>query len=368
MRLQSSVMSTSDVDVVIVGQGLAGTALAWELSWRGHRVLVVDRADPAVASRVAAGLITPITGQRLVISWRWSEMWPCAQEFYRTVENELSGTIWQPLRMLRWLPNESDQQLFRQRYEVPEFRSLVEQFAPHSVDNHFFPDVRHAFEMPAAARLDVANYLARSREKFLADGRLIVADFDPKTDLLLGDSGVLLPRWGISAHRIVFCQGLAARENPWFRAVRFRPAKGEILTLKIPGLSESRVVHGGVWLAPWREQLFQCGATYTWDRLDAEPTAAGRTELLQRLGTFLQGPVEVVDHLAGVRPILLHQYPVLGWHPDYPQLGYLNGLGSKGALQAPYLARHLADVLEGVATLDIELSVHRYTELRGCRP
>lgn len=361
-------MSTPDVDVVIVGQGLAGTALAWELLWRGQRVLVIDRADPQAASRVAAGLITPITGQRLVISWRWSEMWPCAQRFYRQVEQELARSVWQPLKMLRWLRDTSEQQLFQQRCQIPEFQSLVENVAFPPADERFFPALRHAFEMPTAARLDVATYLAGSRERFLAEGHLIAADFDPTNDLQLIDSGVLLPRWGVSALRIVFCQGLAALENPWFRAVRFRPAKGELLTLKISGLSEPRVVHGGVWLAPGHDQHFQCGATYTWDRLDGEPTAAGRHDLLQRLSEFLQANVEVVGHVAGVRPILLHQYPVLGRHPEFSQLGFLNGLGSKGALQAPYLAHHLADVLEGVAPLDAELSVHRHTELRGCRP
>ncbi|MEO1998698.1 MAG: FAD-dependent oxidoreductase, partial [Planctomycetaceae bacterium] len=72
-------------DYLIVGQGLAGTALAWSLTWRHRNILVVDRSRPSSASRVAAGLITPITGQRLTPTWRYNEFWPAAVEFYRRV-------------------------------------------------------------------------------------------------------------------------------------------------------------------------------------------------------------------------------------------------------------------------------------------
>ena len=53
-------MSRMDVDFLIIGQGLAGSALAIELLGRGKRVLVVDRMDQRSSSRVAAGLITPL--------------------------------------------------------------------------------------------------------------------------------------------------------------------------------------------------------------------------------------------------------------------------------------------------------------------
>src|ERR1700754_85545 len=68
-------------DFVIVGQGLAGTALAWHLRWRRFRVLVLDRRDAVTSSRVAAGLLTPITGKRLALTWRFADLWPEAVAF-----------------------------------------------------------------------------------------------------------------------------------------------------------------------------------------------------------------------------------------------------------------------------------------------
>ena len=56
-----------DVDLIIAGQGFAGSALAMAAAEAGLRFLLADPApDPgATASRVAAGLITPLAGKRI---------------------------------------------------------------------------------------------------------------------------------------------------------------------------------------------------------------------------------------------------------------------------------------------------------------
>ena len=56
-------------DCVIVGQGLAGTTLAWHLVEAGRSVLLLDAEAPVTASKISPGLITPITGQRLSLAW-----------------------------------------------------------------------------------------------------------------------------------------------------------------------------------------------------------------------------------------------------------------------------------------------------------
>ena len=45
---------TDPFDFLIVGQGLAGTALAWQLRWRGFRVLVFDRGSAITSSRISS--------------------------------------------------------------------------------------------------------------------------------------------------------------------------------------------------------------------------------------------------------------------------------------------------------------------------
>ena len=99
------------------------------------------------------------------------------------------------------------------------------------------------------------------------------------------------------------------------------------------------------------------GATYDWKNLNSEVTEQGRDEVLGKLATWCDFPVEVVAQEAGVRPIIRNSRPVIGFHPKHEEVGFFNGLGSKGSLMAPAVASHFADVLTGKSELDPELSI-----------
>lgn len=351
-------MTILDYDVLILGQGLAGTALAWSLRQRGQRFLIIDRDAPGGSSRIAAGLMTPITGRRLVKTWRWDEFWQTACTFYRQLETELETTFFFPSRMVRLLADSSEQNFFQRRI-TEEFAGLVAR-PEILLDPEAFDEGLGGFEMNSGGRLNVARFLAASRQQFVADGAYVTADIDLQREIEVKSTGVRLPHLDIQARRLIFCQGIDARDNPWFAHVRFKPAKGEILTLRIAGLAEARIVHRGVWLMPLGNGQFRAGATYEWNELNDLPTDVGREEICSRLRQFLRLPFEVVAQDAAVRPIVLHQYPVVGLHPRWPQLGFLNGLGSKGSLQAPWLANHFAEFLCADLPIDPAVSLSRY--------
>ncbi len=351
-------MSDFDFDAIIVGQGLAGTALAWNLTWRHQRVLVIDRDEAVTSSRVAAGLMTPITGKKLVPSWRWDRFWNSATKFYRRVEQQTSSSFFYPQRIIRLLATTQEQQYFAKRVES-EFVGLVRQAEP-LVSSEEFDDSRGGFEMIEGGRLNVPAYLMASREYFQRHDAVMRSEFDPGSMVELTANGVRIPRLDISARRLIFCQGIEATSNHWFQNIDFKPAKGEILTVRIEGLEEEQIVSHGVWLMPLGNGLFRAGATYEWKNLDSIPTNAARVEICQRLREFLRLPFQVVGQDAAVRPILRHYYPVVTVHRDHSQLGFFNGLGSKGALQAPWLADHFAGFLLGEHTLDQTVSGHLY--------
>ena len=348
----------NEFDVVVLGQGLAGTTLAWRLRERGQRVLVIDRDAKGGSSKIAAGLMTPITGRRLVKTWRWEIFWPAACEFYRRAEAELKTEFFYPRRMVRLLADESEKEYLDRRI-ASEFSGLVQQPQP-LVNPDWFEEGLGGFEMLAGGRLNVAAFLQVSRDRFAEDGMLLTAEIDVKQDVVVAADGVQLPRLGVGARRAVFCQGIDAVQNPWFAHVRFKPAKGEILTVRIKGLPEERIIHRGVWLMPLGDGFFRVGATYEWDELNDIPTTVGREEICSRLRDFLRLPFEVIAHDAAVRPIVLHQYPVVGMHPHFPQFGFFNGLGSKGSLQAPWLANHLAESLCSGQPIDPEVGMRHY--------
>jgi len=142
--------------------------------------------------------------------------------------------------------------------------------------------------------------------------------------------------------------------------VEFNAARGEMLLVRIAEWAETRIVHGSVWIAPAGSGLCRVGATYDWAQLDSEPTPQGRESLITSLGRMLTMPVEIVDHQTAVRPILKQLNPVIGLHPHFPQLGYMNGLASKGSLQAPFFARQFARHLVMNTPIEREVDIqHR---------
>jgi len=389
-------------DTIIVGQGFAGTALAWQLEFAGRQsYLVIDREPPVTASRIAAGLITPITGQRLVKTEHYEERFREAEAFYRRVEDELSEgpptrrsrsappttspsggdeksgadneassntnrthlppggggrsnevraggggslRVFHRRPMLRLFQNEREQQIFEAKQHA-EFAGLVEEH-PH-IDPAEIAAPLGGFTMTTAGQLDAQAYLNRSRSWFAYRNSYEAAELDVETDLLICDDGIRIPKLDIRANRVIFCQGFLNQPNLYFAEVPFQAAQGDILTLRIPGFHEHRVIHRGIWLAPAGDDLYRCGSTYSWEPFDGLPSAAARAELERKLKEFLKLPYEVIDHRAAVRPIIRESRPRLGLHPQHPQLGFFNGLGSKGALLAPHFAamivRHVFD-------------------------
>jgi glycine/D-amino acid oxidase-like deaminating enzyme len=305
----------SSAEFLIVGQGLAGTALAWALLRRGRDVRITDD-DRGGASRLAAGLITPVTGKRLAISWRWHELRPVAGAFYRAIEAETGASFFHERPALRIFASAAERDEFHRRADM--LRGLVR---PADVPDCFAAPFG-GFEMPAAARLDVPRYLDASREHFRARG-LFSASAQCEDAITID------------------CRGYAPESG-----LRFNAAKGEILTVRAPGLAEERVVHRGIWLSPVGHELYRAGATYTRDVLDAVPTPEGRAEIESKLRAFLKLPFEVIDHCAAVRPVIDAGFPVLGHDPTDPRRAYFNGLGSKGALLSPFFADELAALLE----------------------
>ncbi|QDU80351.1 bifunctional tRNA (mnm(5)s(2)U34)-methyltransferase/FAD-dependent cmnm(5)s(2)U34 oxidoreductase [Polystyrenella longa] len=349
-------MSASEFDYLIVGQGIAGSCLAWELWRRGKSFLLADPCPFVTTSKVAAGLMTPVTGQRLVPSWRFLEFRNVALPFYREIEKVTGRGCCREFTMLRLFQSEREQNLFAKKRE--ELKSYV---SPSSSRLEIDSDKLNApwggFEMPLAGQLQTVPFLEATRDFFLKQERYRELSLDMEQDFDLSSADkVYVAKLDSTFGRIVCCQGVKGIETEGVNNLPWKPAKGEILTLHIPGLQEERVVNSGVWLVPLGEDRYRVGSTYEWQNLDQEVTEAGRDEIVRRLQSFLKLPFMVIDQQAAVRPGLEDQKPVAGSFPDEPRLAILNGLGSKGALMAPWLVQQLVDHLEFGTGMDPEVN------------
>ncbi len=348
-----------DFDTLIIGQGLAGSLLAWELLERGERVLVVDDGHRSAASLAAAGLLNPVTGQRLVKTAGVDECLPLARELYRRLEGVFSRPLLVEKTMWRLFRAEREQEAWERRSVDPTYRIyLGERLMPAALQPPFVAPLG-GFIQTQTGYLDTNALLEGVREYLIANGHYRHQCLDYGTILPDGE-GVRYQE--LRCHRVIFCEGYRAQHNPWFDWLPFQPAKGEIISMEIAAPLPDAIVNAGKWLLPRGEGRYRLGATYERTQLDEQPTDAGRNELLAALPQLLD-PVpdyRVTDHRAGVRPNTLDKQPFIGLHPQWPQLGIFNGFGSKGSLLIPWHVVRFVDALQGMAALPAEVDITRY--------
>jgi glycine/D-amino acid oxidase-like deaminating enzyme len=77
-------------DYIIIGGGIAGSVLAYKLQAKGFRVKLYDFYNPSSSSRVAAGLLNPVTGRRFTLGWKAEQVFREFNQSYGEMES-LSG-------------------------------------------------------------------------------------------------------------------------------------------------------------------------------------------------------------------------------------------------------------------------------------
>jgi glycine/D-amino acid oxidase-like deaminating enzyme len=349
-------------DVIIVGRGLAGTTLAWHLVEAGKSVLLTDADEAVTSSKIAAGLITPITGQRFAPSWRCNEFMPVARTFYRRIEERTGARFFHERTAIRLFQSDEERALWEKQRMKPAIQPYMLPATPDELIAPGIADTGAGGFAMRAAQLDVAAYLDASRNALPCDRHAIDWTRDVQFD---ADAASIA---GHRAHLIISCEGAAAARNPYFAYVPLRPAKGDILTLRFAAELPPHSVHRGVWLAPTGDpHIFRAGSTYDREHLNQTPTEEARAEIEDRLRTFLRIPYEVIGHVAALRPVLFHSRAIVGLHPEQDRLGCFNGLGSKGSLHAPWYAERFAAFIAHGAPLPADIDLRRSPLIHAAR-
>ena len=344
-------------DYIIVGQGIAGTMMAHFLLEANQKVLVLDKLNLKSASHIASGVMNPVTGKRMVKSWRAGELIPFAVKTYQDLEQQLGVELLYQKNIVKFFSNPEDVQFYQEKKEKGEIEEYVREADKSLIDRSSINDTLGAVEISGTNRLDYHQLLVAYREYLLERGSLVDEDCD--YDLLeIDENGVRYKNW--PASKIIFCEGAKAIDNPYFSWLPFNLAKGELLTVRIPGLNQERIWKKGLFMLPLGDSLFLVGSTYEWNYEHGLPTEAKKLDLLKRLEKAISLPYEVVDHNAAVRPTIKDRRPVIGFHPEHPALVMFNGMGTKGASLTPLLAKQLTEhLLEGVP-LNEEVDVQRF--------
>lgn len=342
-----------DYRYLIIGQGLAGTALAWQLHWRGISFQIVDRGEEVTSSKIAAGLVTPITGMRLNLNWRYDSLYPEALAFYRRIETVLGHSFYHEVPIVRLLRDEKAVALWEKRRLQPEILPYLNGVG--EVDPSIFANPHGGFQQQHSGWLDAAAFLAQSRAYFEKIGSYQRGEITPE-DLMIHGSTVT---WeGETFCKAVFSTGWEAALHPWFDWVPFQSAKGTVLDIEADTGGETRIINRGCWLLPTKTGALRAGPTYELNFADPRvPSPEALSGLQAKVGALLKAQFNVLGLQTAVRPIIKGHHALMGLHPARPQIAFLNGLGSKGVLRAPWVSRHLTEhLLDGTkieASLDL---------------
>lgn len=348
------------VDYIIVGQGISGTFLSYYLKKNGKSILVLDKPLSNTASRIASGVINPVTGRRIVTTWMIDELLPFARNAYQEIGNLLDVTIVSETSVLEFHPTLQMQEAFDSRLaEGAEYLSEIKDHANwKKIFNYHFG----AGIVTPALHLDLQTLLSSYRYH-LQQENLLLEDVFEESYLQHSEDGIQYK--DIHAPKILFCDGVTGIQHPYFNKLPFAFNKGEAIIAEIPDLPSEYIYKQGLSLVPWNKekQLFWIGSTYTWNYTDVLPTKEFVEKVKFQLDNWLKLPYTLLDHFAAERPANVERRPFVGLHPQFPNIGILNGMGTKGCSLAPYFAQQIVHHLENNTPIDPLADVGRFAKV-----
>jgi glycine/D-amino acid oxidase-like deaminating enzyme len=347
------------VDFLIIGQGISGTWLSYYMLQAGRSFLVIDRADPKASSQLAAGLINPITGRWSSQTWMADTLLPFAKSAYAELGTFLGIEAIAEKSLVHFFPTADMRTSFEKR--MAEGCFYTREICRSGEQDRYFQFEQGYGKIAPVYTAFLEKILPAWRARLREMQALQEDRFDPEE--LDFDNGAVVYR-GIQAKKVLFCDGASGATHPLFRNLPYAANKGEALIVSIPDLPSEHIYKKGLLLVPLAKPgSWWAGSTYDRTDLNPEPTKRFRKETEARLRDWLKLPFNVDGHVAGIRPATVERRPFVGLHPARPEVGILNGLGTKGCSLAPYLARQLTDHLNEGHPLLAEVDVHRHTRL-----
>jgi hypothetical protein len=336
-----------NTEYTIVGWGLAGTIMAWQLFFNKINFVVYDSTKNH-STKTAAGIVNPIVFKRLTKSWQADLLMPYAEVFYKKIEKELKHKIISPKHIYKifssfedqndWMAKQSDEHF--DNYLLP-INSL---FKIEGIDAPFGYGEVNTF-----GNLDTNRFLTLSKRFFISNGVIFNDEiFDYKFVNKEND--------------YFFCEGYDLVNNPYFNYLPLKPTHGETIIIKTNQLNFDGIINKNMFIMHIKDDLYKVGATYNWKLKEPICTEKGKEELIEKLNQVVGFDYEIVSQQAGVRPTVKDRRPLIGTHPSYNNLHVFNGLGTKGVMIAPYYSKQLTNCLLRGDELDKEINITRYAK------
>ncbi|HEU5141840.1 MAG TPA: glycine oxidase ThiO [Solirubrobacterales bacterium] len=360
--------SERSYDAVVVGAGVVGLACAWRLAQRGAEVTVIERgAEPAGASRVAAGMLAPVgelafgEPELLKLTLAAAERYP---DFVAELEAASGVTTGYERRGALHVALDRDEAAeLRRVHELQRSMGLGAEWLPprrcRQLEPGLTPSFNGGVHAPDEAMVDPRALVTALQAALAAEGVEIIFETEARSALTEGERIVGVRTAGgmeLRATTTVLAAGAWSGAAEWLpEAARpaVRPVKGQILELRSRDAAapcERIVCSERVYLVPRPDGRLIVGATVEEQGFDTAVTAGGVHELLREAYRLLPdvAEMELVEAAASLRPGTPDNLPLTGPAPVEGLL-WATGHYRNGILLAPLAAEAVATELAGAA-------------------
>jgi len=351
-------------DVVVVGAGVIGLAIAWRAALRGMAVLVLERGAPgAGASHVAAGMLAPVAEaeptHRALLEL---SLGSAARYEAFAAELEQASGRYVGLRACGTLMAARDadeaealERLLTFRLELGLSVARLRPSEARELEPALAPALRLALHLPDDHAVDPRLLSAALRVALGRAGGQLRAGAAVEALEVSGErvTGVVLHGGErVAAGRVVVAAGAwsgAIGGLPEEARLPIRPVKGQILRLRDPagpGLLDRVLRTENAYLVPRGDGRYVLGGTMEERGFDTSVTAGAVLDLLHEVAELVPGvaELELVETSAGLRPATPDNAPAIG-HGAVDGLVWAAGHHRNGVLLAPITAEIAAAAL-----------------------
>ena len=343
------------IDYLIIGSGLAGISFA-EVALQNDKSIYVFDNNSQNSSKIAGGLYNPVILKRFSEVWLAQEQLHLMNNFYSVIEEKLKCKVDFKKPILRKFFSVEEQN----NWFAASDKVALAPFLSTELIHKKYPGIYSPYgygEVLQTGYVDTALLLAKYKEYLIKQKLFQEESFDYNS--LQIENGSIRYK-NIEAKHIVFAEGFGMHFNPYFKELPLDGTKGELFIIKAPGLDLDVIINTSVFILPLGNDLFKVGATYNWKDKTDLPTEDGKTELIERIKEIITCDFEIVEHFAGVRPTVKDRRPLVGTHQDYESIHILNGLGTRGVMLGPAMAKELFEFIEFKIPLNKEIDINRF--------
>lgn len=348
-------VSMKELDYILVGCGLAGIAFCEQLHANNKTFVVFDDLTQQ-SSVVAAGLYNPVVLKRFTEVWRAKEQLALALPYYQSLEKKLHVKLDYALPIYRRFASIEEQNEWFTASDKPNLEFYLSSKLIKNDNLNILAPLGFG-NVLQTGRIDTRLLLMCYKEELKKKNNYLSETFD-YSDLKIENHSIEYKN--LIAKKIVFAEGFGMVKNPFFNHLPLREAKGEVITIHAPDLKLNFVLKSSIFVIPEGNDLYSVGATYNWEDKTHELTVKAKNELLLQLKDLISCDFKVVEQRAGIRPTVKDRRPLVGTHSLYNNVAILNGLGTRGVMIAPFVAKQLFDYLECDTPLDGEIDIKRF--------